>query len=88
MSRCKACNRMIDIFDKNRLLELPTNKDILEALYDIDEEVLEELYSERPHEEEDLCSHCRTDIIKSVLYSRSYEHEDLVNDPLHEIFNR
>lgn len=90
MSRCRACNRMIDIYDKNAVLEFPSDSEILEALYDLDEETLEESFNKEPNsvrEEEDLCSHCRVEVINSVRYSREYEHEDVVNDPLREIFN-
>ena len=80
---------MIDIYDKNTLLDFPSNREILAVLYDIDEELLDSYESmlEIDDSYEDLCTNCRSEIVKSVYYSRSYDHEDIVNDPLLEIFN-
>ena len=84
MSRCKACNRQIETYDRTT----PLNAQILESVYNIDayashEEVLEvehaQLYPTmndlegRP--EEDLCTSCRTSLIDSVHYDGEYQFE-------------
>lgn len=86
MSRCKACDRQIETYDR----ATPLNAQILESVYNIDayapvEDQLDESYHERPvplyptmkdlegRPEEDLCTRCRTRLIEDVQNDADYQ---------------
>ena len=93
MSRCKACDRIIDTYDRVTTL----NTQILESVYNIDPYTttgnLESLYevtledTPKPlyptfneleaRPEEDLCVCCRNSLIESAQHIKDYQFYDL-----------
>jgi hypothetical protein len=85
MSRCKACNRQIETYDRTT----PLNAQILESVYNIDAYASEDGEDNYTHHtplyptmhdlegrpEEDLCTSCRTSLIDSVQRDSDYQFE-------------
>lgn len=89
MSRCKACDRKIETYDR----VTPLNTQILESIYNIDPYATEsntesdtyEALLENPQPlyptlrdlegrpEEDLCANCRTSLIEAVQHDTDYQ---------------